>query len=257
MIWLTGDKHGDFNSIYWFCEDHAAAMTKDDYIIILGDFGGIWNYKGETKEEIDTLNKLENLPCSILFIDGNHENFARLNAFPVEEWNGGKVHKIRPHVIHLMRGQVFNLQGRTFATFGGAPSHDIQHGILNPEEYEDDAAFRQAEIDLINAHGGYQFAMYRVKNRTWWEEEVPSQSEWAEAYDNFQKVGYVDFFLTHECGSSETYFVSPFSATKMSKDLEKLMMCFICEDHYFGHYHMDKDISPVSHCLYHDIRRVV
>ena len=26
----------------------------------------------------------------------------------VELWHGGKVHKVRPSVIHLMRGQVFD-----------------------------------------------------------------------------------------------------------------------------------------------------
>jgi hypothetical protein len=62
-----------------------------------------------------------------------------LNAYPVEEWHGGKVHKIRPSVIHLMRGQVYELQGKKFFTFGGAQSHDISGGILeldDPDLYE-------------------------------------------------------------------------------------------------------------------------
>ena len=54
-----------------------------------------------------------------------------LDEYPVEQWHGGNVHKIRPHVIHLMRGQVFELQGRTFFTMGGAQSHDIADGILD------------------------------------------------------------------------------------------------------------------------------
>ena len=29
-----------------------------------------------------------------------------LNNYKVEMWNGGKVHKIRNNIIHLMRGQV-------------------------------------------------------------------------------------------------------------------------------------------------------
>ena len=46
-----------------------------------------------------------------LFVDGNHENFALLNALPEKHWNGGRVHEVREHVLYLMRGQVF--------TFGG------------------------------------------------------------------------------------------------------------------------------------------
>ena len=30
----------------------------------------------------------------------------------MKEWHGGKVHEIRPHVLHLMRGQVFEIEDR-------------------------------------------------------------------------------------------------------------------------------------------------
>ena len=75
---------------------------------------------------------LEGKPFTTLFVDGNHENFDRLYAYPVEEWHGGKVHKIRPSVIHMMRGQVFAIDGKSVFTFGGASSHDIDGGILEP-----------------------------------------------------------------------------------------------------------------------------
>ena len=57
---------------------------------------------------------------TLLFVDGNHENYDLLAEFPVQMWHGGKVQMIRENVIHLMRGQMFNLQGRRFFTFGGA-----------------------------------------------------------------------------------------------------------------------------------------
>ena len=62
-----------------------------------------------------------------------------MSKYPTEEWNGGKIQRIRPHVIHLMRGQVFDLQGYSFFTMGGARSHDIEDGILNPKapDYEE------------------------------------------------------------------------------------------------------------------------
>ena len=43
-----------------------------------------------------------------------------LARYPVELWHGGRVQPIRPHVLHLMRGQVFELAGLTFLTKGGA-----------------------------------------------------------------------------------------------------------------------------------------
>ena len=128
MIYATGDLHGNalrFQPEYF---PEQAKMTKDDYMIVCGDFGCIWN--GD-KSDDPQLDRLEALPFTVLFVDGNHENFDALNEYPVEQWHGGKVHKIRPHVIHLMRGQAFELQGRMFFTMGGAQSHDIADGILD------------------------------------------------------------------------------------------------------------------------------
>lgn len=59
-----------------------------------------------------------------------------LAEYPVSEWNGGKVQFIRPNVIHLTRGQIYNIDGSTFFTMGGARSHDIQDGILEPDDPE-------------------------------------------------------------------------------------------------------------------------
>ena len=53
--------------------------------------------------------ELEEKPFTTLYVDGNHENFDRLYGYPIENWQGGKVHKIRPSVLHLMRGQVFEI----------------------------------------------------------------------------------------------------------------------------------------------------
>ena len=39
-------------------------------------------------------------------------------------------------ILHLMRGEIFNIDNKSFFTFGGAKSHDIQEGILNLDEEE-------------------------------------------------------------------------------------------------------------------------
>ena len=128
MIYVTGDLHGNglrFQPQYF---PEQSEMTKNDYMIACGDFGCVWN--GD-KSDDPQLDRLEGLPFTVLFVDGNHENFDALKEYPVEQWHGGMVHKIRPHVIHLMRGQAFKLQGCTFFTMGGAQSHDIADGILD------------------------------------------------------------------------------------------------------------------------------
>ena len=115
MIYITGDTHGliDFEKLLRFAKKNKH-LTKKDYIIICGDFGGVWDKA--TLEEV--LDKFSALPFTILFVDGNHENFDMLNAYPVEKWNSGKVHKIREDIIHLMRGQVFEIEGKVILWIG-------------------------------------------------------------------------------------------------------------------------------------------
>lgn len=42
-IFITGDTHGDFSRLQpaAFREQHD--LTKEDYLIICGDFGGVWD----------------------------------------------------------------------------------------------------------------------------------------------------------------------------------------------------------------------
>ena len=105
MIYITGDTHSDFSR---FTEEKfpiQSEMTKDDYIIICGDFGGVWTFEEESSKEKEALDWLNNKNFTTLFVDGNHENYTRLYNYPIEEWKGGKVHKIRDSVLHLMRGE--------------------------------------------------------------------------------------------------------------------------------------------------------
>lgn len=114
MIYITGDCHSNFERFNTRNFPEQKEMTKDDYVIICGDFGGVWNKDGESKMETSALDWLDGKAFTTLFVDGNHENFDRLYAYPVEMWHGGKVHKIRPSVIHLMRGQIFELEEKRY-----------------------------------------------------------------------------------------------------------------------------------------------
>ena len=42
MIYITGDTHGDFRRFSTDIFPEQKEMTKDDFVIICGDFGGIW-----------------------------------------------------------------------------------------------------------------------------------------------------------------------------------------------------------------------
>lgn len=123
MFMLCGDTHGTFDlgKVDKFFYEHRGEFSEDDYLIILGDVQVCGFDRILEKETRETLC---DLPVTVLFIDGNHENFDKMNSYPVTIWNGGKVHIIENNIIHLMRGQVFDIDGTTFFTFGGAASID-------------------------------------------------------------------------------------------------------------------------------------
>lgn len=248
MIFVTGDVHGDpISRLSGRNFPESRLLTEEDYVIVLGDFGVIWAQE-QNKEEKYILNWLDSKPWTTLFVDGNHENFERLNAFPVDEWHGGKVHRISNKVLHLMRGQVFDIEGLTFLAFGGAPSHDIRDGILEP----DDPLFKEKYHYLSRSR-----ALFRVNHISWWKEEEPNSEEYVEAWKNLEAHNNkVDYVLTHECPASATPMVSIFPPTTMSKRLEELRSMIEYDYWLFGHYHLDSRINLKDECYYEGIRRI-
>lgn len=80
MIYITGDCHRDFSRFNTKNFPEQYEMTKEDYVIICGDFGGVWDYGKESKEEEHLLDWLDGKPFTTLFVSGNHENFERLGT---------------------------------------------------------------------------------------------------------------------------------------------------------------------------------
>lgn len=222
MIFLTGDLHRNISRLDIENFPQQQNLTKNDYLIVLGDFGLIWDGGKLENELLDELNKKN---FTTLFIDGNHENFELLNQYKTEEWKGGKIHKIRNSVFHLMRGEIFNIDKKTFFTMGGASS--------------------------IDKH-------LRKENVSWWKEELPSKEEIEYAFSNiyaYQECG-VDYILSHSyLNSFENRIFGKSESTRLS-DLFSYIDIFVNHKKwYFGHYHMDKDFVT-SRCLYRDIIKV-
>ena len=142
MIYVTGDTHGGIDVKKLLDPQLEKKIGKDDYLIICGDFGFIWNPSGESAKE------------------RNHECFPRLYQYSEAVWNGGVVHVIRPHVLHLCRGQLFEIEGKKIFTLGGASSHD-----------------RGPAVGEKNSKG-------------WYPEEVPSIAELQIAADTLRSTYY-------------------------------------------------------------------
>lgn len=217
-VFVTGDTHG--------CTSHTKKLytrpfsqtgknfTKDDAVIILGDFG--WCFSAtkdgkETKDEHAGLKQLDRQKWTTLFVDGNHENFDRLYAYEEGFRFGGKVGVLRPSVFHLKeRGHIYEIDGHKCFVFGGAFSTDKAS---------------------------------RTEGVTWWPQEMPTRQEYDRGLDEMEKANWkVDYILTHE---------APFEIGKriqgeyikkdaLSEYLNEIAKRADFKAWYFGHHHVNK-----------------
>ena len=218
MFYITGDTHIPIDSAKLLPQNFRAGETLDenDYLIICGDFGGVWD---DGPEHLKWLDFLESRRYNILFVDGNHENFDRLDKLDTEGWCGGKIHRVRKNIIHLMRGQVYNINGITFFTFGGGFSYDKER---------------------------------RTPNISWWEREMPSDEEYAEGLKNLEKCGFVvDYVITHTAPLSIIYkFYFPAGEAPLNQYLSDIDKKLSYNKWYFGHVHRDLDVDGRHLALY-------
>ena len=282
MIYITGDTHGPnpigLHSVDGFGRrlnrenfPEQKEMTRDDFIIICGDFGGIWNYDsrydstrstfkekicldhGESKEEQYWLDWLAKKSFTILYCDGNHENHDRLSkAYPEVDFNGGRAHKIRENVYHLMRGYVYDLCGVSIFVFGGAKSHDISGGILHPYEFHTEKEFKTAYKELREAG-----TLFRVDHISWWKEELPSEEEMERGLKNLSMHNWaVDYVISH-CAPASIAADAGFSdEDRLTQYLEKIRERLNFQCWFFGHYHGNCQIHKRYFMLYDQIIKI-
>ena len=84
-LYITGDTHGDFSHFRPESFYEQERLTKEDVILIAGDFGGVWY--GDSRDDAG-LNFLDSRPFTTAFVSGNHENYDALAAYPQAEWRG-------------------------------------------------------------------------------------------------------------------------------------------------------------------------
>lgn len=252
MVYVTGDVHAEFNKFSVKNFPQQKEMLRDDYIIVCGDFG-LWHDCPEERYWLDWLSKKS---FTILFVDGNHENFDRLkNEFPVVDFHGGKAHKIRDNIYHLMRGYVFDLCGKKFFAFGGASSHDIQDGILKIEDYP---TLRDLAKDYNRRTKAGQ--MLRIDHISWWERELPTYNEMQRGKRELAKVNYeVDYVITH-CAPQDVASIMShgfYKPDKLTMYLNEIARELKFTKWHFGHYHDENSIMGKFILHYYDIERIL
>lgn len=228
-VFVCGDTHGhhDIKKLTSKNFPEGNELTKNDYLIQLGDFGLVF-HNNQTAQEKYWLDWLNDKPWTTLFIDGNHDNHPKLDEYEQVNMFGNRVGVIKDNIFHLKRGKIYNIAGKTFFTLGGA--------------FSIDKAYRTEGID-------------------WWATEEPNYSESKIAYANLDKVGWkVDYILTHDAPSwikdvLHSHHIETSYTVRLLDDIFGKQK-FDFKHHYFGHHHMDKTVMEKHTCCYHKIHEL-
>ncbi len=227
MIYITGDTHAliDYDKIPAFLAWNPE-LTKRDYVIVAGDFAGVTR-----EEELSRIVSLyDALPITVLFVDGNHENFDLLDKVPTTRMFGGEVGRLSDSVYHLKRGELYEIEGKRIFTFGGGTSID---------------------------------KAYRREGFSWWAREIPNDGEVERARQILtDNRGRIDCVVTHSCPTSVlTALAGVCYSVKLQKFrdnemLEELMHLADFDKWYFGHYHVDLKLDERFTAVYRDFHRL-
>jgi len=251
MIYITGDCHADYRRFSTDNFQEQKEMTRDDIVIVCGDFG-IWD---DSNSERWWFKWLAGKSFTIAFVDGNHENFDRLysDEFPVVDFHGGKAHQIRENIFHLMRGYVFTFEGKKFFAFGGAQSHDIRDGILDRDDFKTNEQFFNA-IRLWYK----QRRMFRINHVSWWKQELPTQEEMDFGLQTLNENGNkVDYIISHCCPQEIASVNGYHNPDKLTMYFNEIAHTVQFDKWYFGHYHNERTTYMKFVMLYERVVRLL
>lgn len=221
-IYITGDTHGDITRF-----KKCKQLRKGDFLIICGDFGFIWDSCGYKKEK-RLLKRLGKRKYHILFVDGIHENFAELNSYPEEEWNGGRTRRISGNLRYLIRGEVFTLGGKTVFAFGGGG----------------DAGQLDGQSDSEEKASGHP--------------EIPKDADYRNGLRTLAKHGgMVDYIVSHEAPSkiAELLELPNSGKSRPSAYLDILGESCTFERWFFGYHHINRVVPSKYYALFDRVMR--
>lgn len=223
--YIIGDIHGEIDDL----EYAARVLDIEDTLIVLGDFGFIWDLD---KEEV--MRKLksvaENCLCQIAFLDGNYENFTQIAEMEdIVDWNSGKAGLLPYGIIHLLRGEVYNLNEEKVAVIGGADSVD---------------------------------KWARIEGRSWWLEETVTAANVDKLIENTKGLKDV-IILSHDAPAQWIGRLKTLNGinamgwlSESQKNLQKICENVDFKKWCFGHWHIDIVLDEKFECYYHNIDEI-
>lgn len=242
-VWVSGDKHGDFNWLPRWCEEHQT--TPNDALILCGDTGFLY-YGADNWREKHMKRMVAGCPITILCVRGNHEarpeNYSTMNFINLDDdpsvISGYYFESDYPNIRYIADGSILDINEKSCLFIGGA--------------YSVDKEFRQLM--------GYR----------WFADEELTTEEMVNILDKIDHKYFV-YVFTHTCPEAwqpSDLFMSSIDQSKISHRMEQFLTTVSeiidFDTWYFGHFHADRNIlySPThpgqgeAHMLYNAFEKI-
>lgn len=212
MIYLTSDLHGNQRELTRIVQ-RLRRQSGTKYLFIAGDFGFLLTGSRQEQFFLDDLERVSDIVFVV--VPGNHEGYPNIQQYPVQNWNGANVRRVRENIVYLERGEIVTVEGRSVFGFGGACSRD--------------KAFRK--------ENGWP----------WYAEELPSEEEYANGFTVLQRHhGSVDLIITHSPPGEVQKALGIeriAEETQLNCYLDEILKTVQADTWFFGHYHLDCEME--------------
>ena len=224
MIYITGDKHGNYSDIFYFCNKYKTSIN--DIMIILGDAG--INYYLDNRDYI-LKEKLKELPITLFCIHGNHEERPyNISTYKTKLFKSGIVYyeEEYPNILFAKDAQIYDFNNNKTLVIGGAYSIDKNFRLIM----------------------GYN----------WYKSEQPNNEIKSEVKKVLKDNNYIiDIILSHTCPYKYMpyeVFMSGIDQSKVDNTteefLDKIESTVNYKRWYCGHFHTDKIIDKIRFMMY-------
>ena len=247
-VYVCGDTHGTHDIkkiIEWKPASDYISEVHDNVLIQLGDWAGLWytkgnikGYKKDRQELTKWIKRMNARDCQLIVVPGNHENWDMIEELPTVEMYGGKMYELKVyHHFHnaylgtiyiTQRGELYNIQGKTFWSFGGALSIDKDH---------------------------------RIPGESYWEQELASWYEYEYGMKKLDSVNWnVDYVITHTCPVNiigDILHKTPYTEGKFKDPTAEyffeIYKKLTFKEWFAGHFHVDVrlDYSSTNDGIFH------
>lgn len=113
----------------------------------------------------------------------------------------------------------------------------------------------EERIYLYRKTGRY----FRIRNFSWWKQEIPTENEMQNGLNNLQKANYdVDYVISHCAPTSVQLLLnSHFKSDVLTDYHQEIQNKLKFKKWFFGHYHIDKSVNSKFICNYNNIISVI